>query len=40
MRKALGRGVTGSLALDTPCKGLSSALLDLEIEHDRAEAPE
>jgi hypothetical protein len=32
LRKALGGGVTRSLALDAHGKGLSSALLDLDIE--------
>jgi len=32
MRKALGGGVTRSLALDAHGKGLSSALLDMDIE--------
>ncbi len=32
MQQALGGGVTRSLALDAHGKGLSSALLDLEIE--------
>jgi hypothetical protein len=33
MRKALGGGVTRSLALDAHGKGLSSALLDIDIEN-------
>ena len=33
LRKALGGGVTRSLALDAHGKGLSSALLDMEIEN-------
>jgi hypothetical protein len=33
MRKALGGGVTRSLALDAHGKGLSSALLDIDIEY-------
>ena len=33
MRKALGGGVTRSLALDAHGKGLSSALLDLDLEN-------
>ena len=32
MRKALGGGVTRSLALDAHGKGLSSALLDMDLE--------
>ena len=34
MQRALGGGVTRSLALDAHGKSLSSALLDLEIEDD------
>jgi len=34
MQQALGGGVTRSLALDAHGKGLSSALLDLDIEED------
>jgi len=33
MRKALGGGVTRSLALDAHGKGLSSALLDMDLEN-------
>jgi hypothetical protein len=39
LRKALGGGVTRSLALDAHGKSLSSALLDLDIEPDAARNP-
>jgi hypothetical protein len=37
LRRALGGGVTRSLALDAHGKSLSSALLDMEIEPDAPE---
>lgn len=35
LEKALGGGVTRSLALDAHGKSLSSALLDMEIEYEK-----
>lgn len=39
MLRALGGGVTRSLALDAHGKSLSSALLDLDIDDDGRDAP-